>query len=104
MAANHFRATEGRPRNRMDKPEPALLILRDSDFTRFNVQIEGEQRTSEWERNAATRERVPLDWAFCFGDEGLALMLLAERRGGRRDGRDRAQADQCCVRNAARWQ
>jgi hypothetical protein len=27
-----------------------------------------------------TRERVPLDWAMSFGDEGVALMLLAERR------------------------
>ena len=28
-----------------------------------------------------TRERVPLDWARSFGNEGVALMLLAERRG-----------------------
>ena len=28
-----------------------------------------------------TRERVPLDWAMSFGNEGIALMLLAERRG-----------------------
>jgi len=27
-----------------------------------------------------TRERVPLDWAMSFGNEGVALMLLAERR------------------------
>ena len=28
-----------------------------------------------------TRERVPLDWAENFGNEGVALILLAERRG-----------------------
>ena len=28
-----------------------------------------------------TRERVPLQWARSFGNEGIALMLLAERRG-----------------------
>ena len=28
-----------------------------------------------------TRERVPLDWAEGFGNEGVALILLAERRG-----------------------
>jgi hypothetical protein len=28
-----------------------------------------------------TRERVPLQWATSFGNEGVALMLLAERRG-----------------------
>jgi hypothetical protein len=28
-----------------------------------------------------TRERVPLDWAMSFGNEGVALMLSAERRG-----------------------
>src|SRR5262245_24664899 len=28
-----------------------------------------------------TRDRVPLDWATSFGNEGVALMLLAERRG-----------------------
>ena len=28
-----------------------------------------------------TRERVPLDWARSFGNEGVALMLVAERRG-----------------------
>jgi tetratricopeptide (TPR) repeat protein len=27
------------------------------------------------------RERVPLEWAMSFGNEGVALMLLAERRG-----------------------
>ena len=27
-----------------------------------------------------TRERVPLQWAGNLGDEGVALMLLAERR------------------------
>ena len=27
-----------------------------------------------------TRDRVPLDWAMSFGNEGVALMLLAERR------------------------
>ena len=27
-----------------------------------------------------TRERVPLDWATSLGNEGVALMLLAERR------------------------
>ena len=27
-----------------------------------------------------TRERVPLQWAMSFGNEGVALMLLAERR------------------------
>ena len=27
-----------------------------------------------------TRDRVPLDWARSFGNEGVALMLLAERR------------------------
>ena len=27
-----------------------------------------------------TRERYPLDWAGTFGNEGVALMLLAERR------------------------
>src|SRR5258707_1138533 len=27
-----------------------------------------------------TRERVLLDWAMSFGNEGVALMLLAERR------------------------
>jgi hypothetical protein len=27
----------------------------------------------------ATRERVPLYWAWIFGDEGVALTLLAER-------------------------
>ena len=34
-----------------------------------------------------TRERVPLDWATSFGNEGVALMLLAERR------RDAAMAE-----------
>ena len=28
-----------------------------------------------------TLERMPLRWAFSFGNEGVALMLLAERRG-----------------------
>jgi hypothetical protein len=28
-----------------------------------------------------THERVPLRWARSFGNEGIALMLLAERRG-----------------------
>jgi hypothetical protein len=28
-----------------------------------------------------TRERVLLEWAASFGGEGVALMLLAERRG-----------------------
>ena len=28
-----------------------------------------------------TRERVPLNWAGSFGNEGVALMLVAERRG-----------------------
>jgi beta-galactosidase len=28
-----------------------------------------------------TRDRAPLDWATSFGNEGVALMLLAERRG-----------------------
>jgi hypothetical protein len=28
-----------------------------------------------------TRERVPVDWASSFGQEGIALMLLAERSG-----------------------
>jgi hypothetical protein len=28
-----------------------------------------------------TRERVPLQWATSIGSEGVALMLLAERRG-----------------------
>jgi hypothetical protein len=28
-----------------------------------------------------TRERVPLQWAISTGDQGVALMLLAERRG-----------------------
>jgi hypothetical protein len=27
-----------------------------------------------------TRERLPLNWATSFGNEGVALMLLAERR------------------------
>jgi hypothetical protein len=27
-----------------------------------------------------TRERVPFDWATSFGNEGVVLMLLAERR------------------------
>jgi hypothetical protein len=27
-----------------------------------------------------TRERVPLQWAKCTGNQGVALMLLAERR------------------------
>ena len=27
-----------------------------------------------------TRERVPLDWAMSFGNEGVALMVLADRR------------------------
>jgi hypothetical protein len=27
-----------------------------------------------------TRERAPLQWAMPFGDEGVALMVLAERR------------------------
>jgi hypothetical protein len=27
-----------------------------------------------------TRERVPLDWAMSFGNEGMSLTLLAERR------------------------
>jgi hypothetical protein len=27
-----------------------------------------------------TRERLPLDWATSFGNQGVALMLLAERR------------------------
>jgi hypothetical protein len=30
--------------------------------------------------------RVPPDWAMSFGNEGVALMLLAERRGGHRHG------------------
>jgi predicted mannosyl-3-phosphoglycerate phosphatase (HAD superfamily) len=30
-----------------------------------------------------TRDRVPLDWATSFGNEGVAFMLLAERRGVR---------------------
>ena len=28
-----------------------------------------------------TRERAPLDWAFSFGNGGVTLLLLAERRG-----------------------
>jgi hypothetical protein len=28
-----------------------------------------------------TRERVPLEWAKSTGNQGVALMLLAERRG-----------------------
>ena len=28
-----------------------------------------------------TRERAPLQWAMSFGSEGVALILLAERRG-----------------------
>jgi hypothetical protein len=32
-------------------------------------------------RKEWTRERVPLQWARSFGNEGIALMLLAERRG-----------------------
>ena len=28
-----------------------------------------------------TRERVPLDWAMSMGNQGVALMLIAERLG-----------------------
>ena len=28
-----------------------------------------------------TRERVPLSWALSYGNEGVTLMVLAERRG-----------------------
>jgi hypothetical protein len=34
-----------------------------------------------------TRERTPLDWATSFGNEGITMMLLAERR------RDAAMAE-----------
>ena len=27
-----------------------------------------------------TRDRVPLDWAMSFGNQGVALLLLADRR------------------------
>jgi hypothetical protein len=30
-----------------------------------------------------TRERVPLDWAMSFGNQGVALMFLAERAKNR---------------------
>ena len=31
--------------------------------------------------NYLTRETVPLEWAKCTGNRGVALMLLAEQRG-----------------------
>jgi hypothetical protein len=31
-------------------------------------------------RTAPTRERVPLDWASSLGNQGVALMVLADRR------------------------
>ena len=49
-----------------------------------------------------TRERVPLDWAMSFGNQGVALMSCRAARG-RRHGRDRAQSDQYGLRNDARW-
>jgi Domain of unknown function (DUF4982) len=57
----------------------ALYILgkRESGTAKLEAAV-AAHREALTER---TRDRVPLDWATSFGNEGVALMLLAERRG-----------------------
>jgi hypothetical protein len=54
-----------------------MLAQRESGTERL-VEAVAAYREALKER---TRERVPLAWAGSFGNEGIALMLLAERRG-----------------------
>ena len=57
----------------------ALSILggRESGTARLEEAVAAYRAALE-ER---TRDRVPLDWAMCAGDQGIALMLLGERLG-----------------------
>jgi hypothetical protein len=63
-------------------------MVRDADA--FTALGERESGTARFEEAVAafrdalqenTRARVPLDWAVSTGNQGTALMLLAQRRG-----------------------
>ena len=57
----------------------ALLTLgeRESGTARLEEAVAAYREALQ----ESTRARVPLDWAMSTGNQGVALMLLAERRG-----------------------
>ena len=61
------------------QPGPALAVLgeRESGMARLDEAVAAYGAALE----EMTRDRVPLQWATSTGNQGMALMLLAERLG-----------------------